>query len=247
LGGTLGCRQVTHLISYNNTFIASLYIPKQNVICYLKPKEGIHLKLCPCCEKTRPFSPSERWPKCLSTLPAVGSGSQPLLSPLRNLKWCYAILWNNLQSSYLRRWHVPKSELTCWSSPSNFSLPNSSRNILSILRNVAEWPIYCNIPMHRHTQLHGLSSYIRHKRIISKQIIVLNTRNNYFNPSITCPRSLSLNVTLLVWPGIEPKITRFGGNDGVSCGQGLYPRHGPLQCLAARNHVHSHCLLYFSF
>jgi hypothetical protein len=44
LWDTLGCRQVTHIISYNNTFVASLYIPKQNVISYLKPKEENHVK-----------------------------------------------------------------------------------------------------------------------------------------------------------------------------------------------------------
>jgi hypothetical protein len=46
---------------------------------------------------------------------------------------------------------------------------------------------------------------------------------------MTRAKSLLSNVTLLVRPGLEPKIARFGGPHGVSCGRGLNPRHGPLQ------------------
>jgi hypothetical protein len=46
---------------------------------------------------------------------------------------------------------------------------------------------------------------------------------------MTCAKSLLFNVTLLVRLGLEPKIARFGGPHGASCGRGLNPRHGPLQ------------------
>jgi hypothetical protein len=46
---------------------------------------------------------------------------------------------------------------------------------------------------------------------------------------MTRAKSLLFNVTLLVRPGLEPKIARFDGPHGVSCGRGLNPRHGPLQ------------------
>jgi hypothetical protein len=45
---------------------------------------------------------------------------------------------------------------------------------------------------------------------------------------MTHAKSLSSNFTLLVRPGLEPKIARFGGPHGVSCGRVLNPRHGPL-------------------
>jgi hypothetical protein len=49
---------------------------------------------------------------------------------------------------------------------------------------------------------------------------------------MTRAKSLLLNVTLLVRPGLEPKIDRLGGPHGVSCGRGLNPRHGPPQTFA---------------
>jgi hypothetical protein len=60
-------------------------------------------------------------------------------------------------------------------------------------------------------------------------IISVNTRNNTIYPRMTRAKSLLFNVTLLVRPGLEPKIASFGGPHGVSCGRGLNPRHGPLQ------------------
>jgi hypothetical protein len=164
-----------------------------------------------------------------STLPAAGPGCQPSFSLLCSLEWCYAIRRNTPQGSYVRRWLVSKSELMGWSSSSDFSQATSSRNTLSSLRNVAEWSISCDIPMHCHAELCGPSSHNRAKRTISKQIIGLNTRNNSFNPSMTCPKSLSRYVTLLVRPGIEPKIARFSWHHGESCGRGLNLRYGPPQ------------------
>jgi hypothetical protein len=57
---------------------------------------------------------------------------------------------------------------------------------------------------------------------------------------MTLAKSLLFNVTLLVRPGLEPKIARFCGPHGVSCGRGLNPRHGPLQYFI----VISVCSLY---
>jgi hypothetical protein len=51
-----------------------------------------------------------------------------------------------------------------------------------------------------------------------KQIVSVNTRNNKIHPRMTYAKSLLLNVTLLVRPGLEPKIARFGGPHEVSCG-----------------------------
>jgi hypothetical protein len=53
---------------------------------------------------------------------------------------------------------------------------------------------------------------------------------------MTRAKKLLFNVTLLVQPGLEPKIARLGGPHGVSCGRGLNPRHGPLQHQRYRNH-----------
>jgi hypothetical protein len=51
---------------------------------------------------------------------------------------------------------------------------------------------------------------------------------------MTSAKSLLFNVTLLVRPGLGPKIARFGGPHAVSCGRGLNPRHGLLQARHAR-------------
>jgi hypothetical protein len=75
----------------------------------------------------------------------------------------------------------------------------------------------------------GPNSHNRAKYTTSKQIISVDTRNNKIYPRMTCAKSLLFNVTLLFRPGLEPKIARFGGPHGVSCGRGLNPRHAPLQ------------------
>jgi hypothetical protein len=84
---------------------------------------------------------------------------------------------------------------------------------------VAEWPISCDILMHRDVEvvptwhmkfrtpavLCGPNSHNRAKRTTPKQIISVNTRNNKIYRSMTRAKSLLFNVTLLVRPGLNPK------------------------------------------
>jgi hypothetical protein len=85
----------------------------------------------------------------------------------------------------------------------------------------------------------GPNPHNRAKHTTPKQIISVNTRNNKIYPRMTYAKGLLFNVTLLVRPGLEPKIARFGGPHGVSCGRGFNPRHGPLQvpALTLSRHV----------
>jgi hypothetical protein len=91
----------------------------------------------------------------------------------------------------------------------------------------------------------GPKSHNRAKHTTPKQIVSVNMRNNKIYPSMTRAKSLLSNVTLLVRPGLEPKIARFGGLHGVSCGRGLNPRHGPLHTsLGSCNHRSLVCFLW---
>jgi hypothetical protein len=148
------------------------------------------------------------------------------------------------QDSNVRRWPASESEpfLPFFGE---FTLRFLIRNLpTECTKQLKEFGrISCDILMHRHVELvpawHvefrtpavlcGPNSHNRAKRTTPKQIISINTRNNTIYPSMTHAKSLSSNVTLLVRPGLEPKIARFGGPNGVSCGRGLNPRHGSLQ------------------
>jgi hypothetical protein len=112
--------------------------------------------------------------------------------------------------------------------------------------------------MHRHVELVpawllkfrtpavlcGPNSHNRAKRTTPKQIISVNTRNNKIYPIMTRAKSLLFNVTLLVQPGLEPKIARFGGPHGVSCDRGLNVRHGPPQYPHIHTYTHTYVHTY---
>jgi hypothetical protein len=154
-----------------------VYITNLFVIRYLEPKERKVTQSFVTTVRKHPRSPPERWPKCRPCRP-LGRVVNPHFHYCLTLSGVNAIRLNTPQGSYVRRWLVSKSELMGWSSPSDFSQATFSRNALRILRNVVEWPMSCDVPMHCHAELCGPSSHNTTKRTISKRKIGLNTLNN---------------------------------------------------------------------
>jgi hypothetical protein len=221
------------------------------ILSVLKPEPKCITSTCLCSVDKHPRSLTTR---ALTPTLSVPRPSRPLTNSLLTFS---AKPWVVLrdsqkhpQGSNVRRWPASESELlSLFFFFGEFTLRFLIRNLptecTKQLKECGRMANFLDILMHRHVELvptwHvnfrtpavlcGPNSHNRAKHTTPKQIISVNTRNNKIYPSMTHAKSLLFNVTLLVRPGLEPKIARFGGPHGVSCSQGLNPRHGPLQVL----------------